>query len=128
VTTRRRSGDDSELPWLKTYRRGWETKAANLDLHQWLRVHALAMVRMPGNRHVTFQPGELGRVLSVVDKRTGVLKPDDNIDRAVKDAIRYGYVDPASTTRCVRILQDDAAYPLFGQEDAPCPVCDRRSS
>ncbi|MCL3818548.1 hypothetical protein [Aeromicrobium wangtongii] len=123
MTGRSRPGE--EPPWIKSRRGGWESKASNLDLHQWLRVHALAMARMPGNRHVTFQPGELGQVLSVVDKKTGVLKPDKNIDRAVKDAIRFGYVHPASTTRCVRILKEDAAYPLFGQEDRPCPVCDR---
>ena len=104
----------------------WEGHAANHDLPQWFRVLALAYGCHKANGHATFPPGALALALGHPDRITGELIPDPNPGRAVRLAVKYGFIAPGSSTRCLIVLAHHIEGPN-GDPNAECPIHGRGS-
>lgn len=103
----------------------WRERADDVRLPLWLRVSALAYGRHRGNGHATFEPGSIKRVLAVSDKATGELRPNPNIDRAIRTAVEYGWLGPKSCTRCLVVPINHVRGGAWGKAGEPCSYHDR---
>lgn len=82
-----------EAPWVKVSQQGWEDRALDLAQPLWLKVSCMAYARVGANGHAGFKPGELARMLGG--------KHRQEIDRAVRTAIAYGWLDETSCSECL---------------------------
>jgi len=67
------------------------------------RVYFAALGRMDRKGHARFKRGELMRICSMVDRRTGEVRSarSDSINRAVKKAVERGVLAHDSSNRCL---------------------------
>jgi hypothetical protein len=105
------------VPWAALAQPAIAEFAANPDIHPLaVRVLFAALSRMDSSGHAGFGTGELGRILSSVDRQTGELRKASW--SAVSDAIRQakaaGYVMSDSTARCL-VLSPRRFTKSFGQ-------------
>ncbi|MGY1672181.1 hypothetical protein [Geodermatophilus sp. SYSU D00710] len=92
----------AQQSWARHYQHAWAEKAGNPGLPLWLRVACLAFGHHLGNGHATFGPGEVRLTLTSVD-RDGVLREptSSDVSRAIKTAVRYGWLVEGSRARCL---------------------------
>lgn len=90
-----------ERPWARHYQDEWHRKAGNPDLPYWLRVAALAYGSHGYNGHATFKRGDIALVLATADPETGEIQPYENVGRAIRDAIEYGWLAAESYWGCL---------------------------
>lgn len=90
-------------PFAMHRQRVWETRAADPDLPDWLRVASLAYGKHRANGHAPFAAGALREALGTVDRQTGEIKPNANVSRAINTAVRYGFLSSRSKARCLVI-------------------------
>ena len=102
-----------EPPWVKTSQQGWEYRARTLRQPLWLRVACMSYARVGANGHAGFRPGELARILG--DKHRQA------IDRAVRTAIEYGWLDETSCSECL-IPPGDFVEMSFGSSRKECVI------
>ncbi len=107
--------------WAKHYQNVWEERSGSQSIPKWLRVASLCYGMHKANGHAAFAPGEVAAVLGTVDTTTGEILPDLNADRAVKTAIKHGFLARGSTVRCLMVSGHAVGGP-HGNEWAPCPV------
>lgn len=97
--------------------------AKNHDLPHIMRLHMAMIARSDPDGHAQFAPGELAEWLSVVDRKTGELKPMDaaNLKKVIRQAKNHGLIHSESTARCLRRLEH-----LYSGGDPrkrrPCPI------
>jgi hypothetical protein len=96
----------------------WLARAHDVRLPLWLRVAALAYGSHRRNGHAAFKPGWLAAVLE---------KPASDISKAIGRAKEYGFIDEASTARCLVVPSDKIAGGI-GHPHDPCPVHDGKLS
>jgi hypothetical protein len=101
------------------YQKPWTERASNPDLPDWLRVCAAAYGRHRANGHATLRAGELARVVGTVDRRTGELRPNQNISRAIRTAVEYGFLAEGSRARCL-VVPSHAVAGGLGSPHDPC--------
>lgn len=112
-----------QQPWARHYQRPWAERAGNPGLPLWLRVASLAYGHHLGNGHATFGAGEVRLALSSVD-RDGVLRQpaSSDVTRAIRTAVRYGWLAEGSRTRCLVVpghaIEGGRGV---GTEHVPCP-------
>lgn len=114
---------EPEPPWVKFYMHVWDELTADLAGPTWLRIFLVTAARHRANRHATFQPGELARLVGKVDSDGGLL-PEKNVGREIQRAVEKGYLDPSSGPRCTVMRKDFVSGPL-GDSDARCSVHER---
>jgi hypothetical protein len=110
----------SESPFLLSPQIGWEPQIANSDLPNWLRVFAVAMARSEANLHSPFESGELAELLGKT-QRDGSTKAVDrrDLDKYVKRAVEKGFLDEASSVRCLVLPESRTACRRRGYQK-PC--------
>lgn len=108
-------------PWSKHYHNVWAERSANTALPDWLRVAALAYGRHKANGHAAFGPGDVAHVLGKVDESTGVFQPNENVTRAIRTAVRHGFLAEGSKSRCL-VVPAHAIEGGLGNAYAPCPM------
>jgi hypothetical protein len=110
-----------ERPWAKHYQHAWEERSGDPNLPDWLRVASLAYGKHSANGHALFGPGDLALVLGRVDPTTGEITANDNVSRAIRTAVRHGWLARGSKARCL-IVPAFAVDGGLGNAYAPCPV------
>ncbi len=110
-----------EKTWTRHFQDVWEERAANPDLPQWLRVFSLACGLHKANGHAPLPPRALAIALARPDPLTGEMIPDPNPGRAVRTAVRSGWLSPLSTVRCL-VVPHYAVAGGMGNSNAVCPV------
>jgi|GEM_PF-5633669 len=115
----------AERPWSRHYQEAWERRAGDRRLPHWLRVTALAFGSHEDNGHARFKRGEIALVLGKVDKETGEVRPYENVGRAIKDAIAYGWLEPESFWGCLVVPAHAIKKGRHGHSPA-CPIHLRR--
>lgn len=90
-----------EHPWAKHYQHVWLERALDDSLPDWLRVAALAYGKHSANGHANLGPGELARTLASVNRETGEIRPNQNVNRAIANAVRHGWLVGGSKSRCL---------------------------
>lgn len=88
-----------------------------------LRIVALAMSRLEPKGHAHFDQGELRRLLSRVDERTGELKEPsrDSITRDIRTLEESGFLLPGSWLRDLRMPMFDVQYGRSDRDNSMCP-------
>lgn len=81
----------------------WEERSADRRLPMWLRLAALAYGMHDSTGHAPFAAGQLGLILGHVDPTTGEVVEVDkaNVQRAIREAKRAGWLADESGTRCL---------------------------
>lgn len=110
-----------QKPWARHYQDVWEERSADHNLPQWLRVVSLAYGCHKANGHAMFGPGALAAALGKPDEQSGEMVPDPNPGRAVRVAVKYGWLDRRSTIRCL-VVPQHAIAGGFGHPYAVCPM------
>jgi hypothetical protein len=107
--------------WSKHYHGVWAERSANTQLPDWLRVAALAYGRHKANGHAEFGPGDVAYVLGKVDEQTGEFQPNENVTRAIRTAVKYGFLAEGSKSRCL-VVPAHAIEGGLGNPHARCPM------
>jgi hypothetical protein len=110
--------------WAAHSQEAWNQRAKNHDLPMWLRVASLAFGHHRRNGHANFAPGDLKKILAVLDEKTGELRPNANVSRSIKEAVGYGLLTPASQTTCLVVVAHEVWGGSYGTAQAPCLVHD----
>lgn len=84
-------------PWARHYQTIWLERAGDARLPHWLRVAALAYGSHAANGHAPFAPGQIGIVLG----DPGLPLHRGNVQRAIRVAVKYGWLSPNSGSRCL---------------------------
>lgn len=79
----------------------------------WLRLAWLAYGRHERNGHANFHQGELVQIF-------GVQAPA--VSRAIRDAKRAGFIDPASNVRCLQVSGHAITGGTRGNPKKVCPI------
>ena len=110
-------------PWAQHYQSIWHERAGDRRLPNWLRVASLAYGSHRANGHAQFKRGDVGLVLSTVDRDTGVVRPLDkgSVQRAIRTAIEYGWLDESSGSRCLVVPHHAIVGGLGGRAGEECP-------
>lgn len=111
----------TQKPWTRHYMDAWDNRAADHNLSQWLRVVCLAYGGHKANGHRTFGPGMLALSLGYPDPNTGEPVPEKNPGRAVRAAVKNGWLAEGSTVRCLVVPRHAISGPL-GDPNAACPI------
>ncbi|EWT04651.1 hypothetical protein N864_10855 [Intrasporangium chromatireducens Q5-1] len=108
-------------PWAKHFQLVWENRAGDPRLPLWLRVVSLAYGKHRANGHAPFDPGQVALVLSTVDPDTGELitPKRQNVHRAIKAAVDYGFILDGSSSRCL-VVPSHAVSGGLGMPGTPC--------
>jgi hypothetical protein len=116
-------------PWTKHRQSFWEMKSGSPNLPRWLRVVAYAYGMNRANGHAPLEPGDLAAVLSTVDPETGeiVVPRRDVISIAIDTAVKYEFLDPQSSARCLVVPLHAIEGGLKGKPGDPCPRPHSRS-
>jgi hypothetical protein len=117
-------------PWSKHYREFWERQAltTNPSIPLVVRTFSLAYGRHDANGHTPFGPGGLRRTLiksAPTADRPAALYTHRAIDKAIGQAVGFGYLEVGSSRRCLIVPRGQIQY-LQGDAFEPCPVCLRR--
>lgn len=117
----------SRNPWAKHYQLEWQNRAGDPRLPLWLRAASLAYGKHRANGHAPFDAGQVALVLSTVDEDTGEIVPAARQDvyRAVRAAVKYGFLLEGSTSRCLRV-PTHAVDGGLGRPQEACKVCASR--
>jgi len=107
--------------WSKHYHKVWEERTANTQLPDWLRVTALAYGRHRANGHAEFGPTDVAHILGKVDEESGVFQPNQNVTRAIRTAVKYGFLAEGSKSRCL-VVPAHAIEGGLGSPHARCPM------
>lgn len=107
--------------WARHDQHAWEERSGDPQLPDWLRVAALAYGKHRANGHANFGAGDVALVLGRIDYATGEVVPNANVSRAIKRAVKYGWLGRGSKSRCL-IVPGHAIAGGIGNEYAPCPV------
>lgn len=83
----------------------WHQRYLDRRQRTWLRVAAFAECHARPNGHAPLTPGELTRALNLDGQQ---------VSRAIATATREGWLDAASSARCLVLARADAG--------APCPA------
>ena len=110
-----------EHPWSKHYQHVWRERAQDPRLPDWLRVAALAYGKHSANGHANLAPGELARTVSTINRRTGEVRPNQNINRAIATALRYGWLAEGSKSRCL-VVPSHAVTGGLGNAYTACAI------
>lgn len=109
-----------EKRWSKHYQDVWEERAGDPQLPKWVRVAALAYGMHKANGHASFPPGYIALVLGK-PIGGGEVVPEPNVGRAIRTAIKYGWLAEGSTSRCLVVPQHAISGPN-GNPLAVCPI------
>lgn len=109
------------IVWTRHYQHVWRERAKDDRLPDWLRAASLAYGRHKPNGHACFAPGELANLLASRDPLSGGTKPCQNVNRAIRKAVEYGFLAKDSGSRCL-VVPAHAITGGLGNEYAPCPV------
>lgn len=114
-------------PWSRHYQYVWQERSADRNLPDWLRISFAALGAHRANGHARFSPGALGDLLGRVDRDTGevIRKDKHNVQRAIRHAIKAGYLAEGSSSLCL-IVPGHAVEGGFGNPHQPCDLHDRR--
>jgi hypothetical protein len=99
-------------PWVAFSQTEWQERADALAQPLWLKVSCLAYANVQANGHATFNRGVLAR-------STGKSRQD--IDRAIRTAIEYGWLHPASCSECL-VPPGNFVEMGFGSKRKVCPI------
>jgi hypothetical protein len=113
--------------WARHYQETWQSRAGDPRLPYWLRVAALAYGSHADNGHARFKRGEIALVLGSVDRATGQIAPYENVGRAIKDAIEYGWLEAESYWSCLVVPAHAVKKGSLTQPAVPCPIHARRA-
>lgn len=111
----------TERPWARHYQDDWHRRSGDPRLPYWLRVAALAYGSHGYNGHAVFKRGEIGLVLATVDQETGEIQPFENVGRAIRDAVAYGWLAPESFWGCLVVPAHAIKKGTHGRR-TECPV------
>lgn len=117
----------SERPWARHYQDEWGRKAGDPRMPYWLRVAALAYGSHGYNGHAVFKRGEIALVLATVDQETGEIHPFENVGRAIRDAVEYGWLAPESFWGCLVVPAHAIRKGAHGRK-SECSVHVRRQT
>jgi hypothetical protein len=117
-------------PWPKHYREFWEKQAltTNPSIPLVVRIFSLAYGRHDANGHTPFGAGDLRRTLiksAPTAERPASLFSYRAINKAIKQAVDFGYLDAGSSQRCLIVPRGQIQY-LQGDAFDPCLTCDRK--
>lgn len=109
-------------PWTAHYMDVWQSRSGDPRLPMWLRIASLAYGGMERNGHCPLAPGDIEVVLATVDPETGaVYEPrPDNVNRAIKTAIEYGFIGEGSHRQCLIVPPYMADGGVRGHAHATC--------
>ena len=100
-------------PWVKLAQQGCEDRALSLKQPLWLSVSLMAYSRVGANGCAPFpKKQELAKILG---------KCRQDIDRAIRTAVEYGFLDEASCSECLRPPGDLVEFSL-GSRRKGCAV------
>lgn len=87
-----------------------------------VRIEKLAMGRSNRIGHAQFAPGEIRRLLLLLDSSTGELREatPQGISGAIRSAKEQGLIRPGSSARC---LQLPGLWQKAGLGDSSCHIC-----
>lgn len=111
----------AERPWARHYQDDWHRKAGDPRLPYWLRVTALAYGSHGYNGHAVFKRGEIALVLATVNTETGEVVPFENVGRAIRDAVEYGWLAAESFWGCLVVPAHAIKKGTHGWR-SECPV------
>lgn len=117
----------TQVPWGAHSQIEWKVRARDRRHPMWLRVAAVAYGNHRKNGHAPFPAGHLAEIVDVLDTKTGELKPNQNVSRAIKTAIEYGWLDRDSHAQCLIVPSGAVWGGRIGHELAPCQTCNRRT-
>lgn len=108
--------------WSRHYQSVWLERAGDPELPDWLRVAALAYGSHRANGHATFKRGHVALILADVDTDSGALTPRSRqgIYRAIRTAVRHGWLLDGSTARCL-VVPGHAITGGLGSPADECP-------
>ena len=111
-----------ENPFTMHRQHFWQKQAGNPSLTLWHRVYALAYGVHRRNGHAPYGHGELVEALTLVDTSTGeYVKPrPDNVTRAIRTAVEYGFLASGSNIRCLVVPSYAISGGVIGREDEGC--------
>jgi hypothetical protein len=101
-----------EAPWVKVAQKGLEQLGLKIPQPLALKVALLAYARLQANGHARFQRGELAEL---TDKRR------QDIDRAIRIAVKNGWLHEASCTECL-IPPGDFIEMSWGNSRKACSI------
>ncbi|MEE6135338.1 hypothetical protein SKC41_03220 [Mycobacterium sp. 050128] len=101
-----------EAPWVKASQAGWEQRALELAQPLWLKVACMAYARVGASGHAGFDRGELAELMG---------KGRQDIHRAIRTAVEYGWLEVGSCTECL-IPPGDFIEMGFGNSRKVCKV------
>lgn len=101
-----------ETPWVKVSQSGLEERALELGQPLWLKVTCMAYARVGANGHAGFKRGELAQLMG---------KCRQDIERAIRTAVGYGWLHEASCTECL-IPPGDFVEMSYGSSRKVCDV------
>lgn len=107
-------------------RQVWRDRSQDQSCDAWLRAASVAYGQHRENGHCPLYPGELARLLSTPDKRTGELLPNKNPTRAVKQAVQKGWLAPGSGTLCLIVPGGSVWMGNDLSRHKPCRACEER--
>lgn len=81
-----------DAPWVKASQAGWEQRASELRQPLWLKMACMAYARVGANGHAGFDRGELAELMG---------KGRQDIHRAIRTAVEYGWLEDGSCTECL---------------------------
>jgi hypothetical protein len=103
---------ESKGVWAKHYQAFWEGLAANPDVPMFARVFSLAYGCHKSNGHASFEPGQMAATL-LVRRDAGMTECDrSTLYRAIKTAVKYGYLAEGSCERCLIVPAEGISLPL----------------
>lgn len=85
-----------ESEWSGQVQHVWQERALDTSapLPTWQRIAFLALARHKADGHADFARGELARLLGEPPKK-------NNLNRELRQAVQYGWLDPSSCARCL---------------------------
>lgn len=113
--------------WARHYQEVWQSRAGDPRLPYWLRVASLAYGLHGENGHARFKRGEIALVLADVDRESGQIRPYENVGRAIKDAIEYGWLESESFWGCLVVPAHAVRKGSLTRAVATCPIHSRRA-
>lgn len=113
--------NQAERPWARHYQDDWHRKAGDPRLPYWLRVSALAYGSHGYNGHAVFKRGEIALILATIDQNTGEITPFENVGRAIRDAVEYGWLAPDSFWGCLVVPAHAIKKGTHGRR-TECPI------
>lgn len=115
-----------EKPWARHYQEDWSRRSGDARLPYWLRVAAAAYGSHEDNGHATFKRGELSLILASIDPKSGEIIRYSNLNRAIEDAIAFGWLEPGSFWGCLIVPAHAIKKGQHGHSPT-CPIHARRS-